>query len=79
MCGVICRAIEDYIRTCGAVTYNSLTMPVDYIPSLSAWIKISRCESICLFFGDPYENRTHVSAVKGRCLSRLTNGPLWWL
>ena len=25
--------------------------------------------------GDPYENRTRVTAVKGRCLSRLTNGP----
>ena len=28
-----------------------------------------------LFSGDPYENRTRVTAVKGRCLSRLTNGP----
>ena len=26
-------------------------------------------------FGDPYENRTRVTAVKGRCLNRLTNGP----
>ena len=25
--------------------------------------------------GDPDENRTRVTAVKGRCLSRLTNGP----
>ena len=25
--------------------------------------------------GDPYGNRTHVTAVKGRCLSLLTNGP----
>lgn len=25
--------------------------------------------------GDPYGNRTHVFAVRGRCLSRLTNGP----
>ena len=25
--------------------------------------------------GDPYGNRTRVTAVKGRCLSRLTNGP----
>ena len=30
----------------------------------------------CLsFFGDPYGNRTHVTAVKGPCLNRLTNGP----
>ncbi len=26
-------------------------------------------------YGDPYGNRTHDSAVKGRCLNRLTNGP----
>ena len=26
-------------------------------------------------FGDPYGNRTHDSAVKGRCLDLLTNGP----
>ena len=25
--------------------------------------------------GDPYENRTRDTAVKGRCLNRLTNGP----
>ena len=29
----------------------------------------------CFFSGDPYGNRTHVTAVKGPCLSRLTNGP----
>ena len=27
-------------------------------------------------FGDPYGNRTHVTAVKGPCLNRLTNGPV---
>ena len=27
------------------------------------------------FFGDPYGTRTHVTAVKGRCLNHLTNGP----
>ena len=26
-------------------------------------------------FYDPYGNRTHVTAVKGRCLNLLTNGP----
>ena len=25
--------------------------------------------------GDPYGTRTHVTAVKGRCLNHLTNGP----
>ena len=29
----------------------------------------------CFFFGDPYGIRTHVTAVKGRCLNPLTNGP----
>ena len=29
--------------------------------------------------GDPYGIRTRVTAVKGRCLNRLTNGPiLYW-
>ena len=28
-----------------------------------------------LWSGDPYGNRTHVTAVKGPCLNRLTNGP----
>ena len=28
-----------------------------------------------LFSGDPYETRTRVTAVKGRCLDRLTKGP----
>ena len=27
------------------------------------------------FDGDPYGTRTHVTAVKGRCLNHLTNGP----
>ena len=27
------------------------------------------------YFGDPYGTRTHVTAVKGRCLNHLTNGP----
>ena len=26
--------------------------------------------------GDPYGNRTRVTGVRGRCLNRLTNGPL---
>ena len=30
----------------------------------------------CFFHGDPYGNRTHVTAVKGPCLNRLTNGPM---
>ena len=37
--------------------------------------KKKRLAKASLFFGDPYGNRTHVTAVKGRCLNRLTNGP----
>ena len=38
--------------------------------------KQKEAHDVCLFlFGDPYGNRTHVFAVRGRCLSRLTNGP----
>ena len=29
----------------------------------------------CFFFGDPIGTRTRVTAVKGRCLNRLTMGP----
>ena len=28
-----------------------------------------------LFYDDPYGIRTRVTAVKGRCLNRLTKGP----
>ena len=28
-----------------------------------------------VFYGDPCENRTRVTAVKGPCLNLLTNGP----
>ena len=38
--------------------------------------KKCRHRNWCLhFFGDPWENRTPVSALRGPCLSRLTNGP----
>ena len=41
-------------------------------PAISTKNTIQR---MVFFFGDPYGNRTHVTAVKGRCLNRLTNGP----
>ena len=37
--------------------------------------KIGTHKECLSFFGDPYGNRTHVTAVKGPCLNRLTNGP----
>ena len=30
----------------------------------------------CIVNGDPYGIRTRVTAVKGRCLNHLTNGPM---
>ena len=36
----------------------------------------NRTENQYGLFGDPDENRTRVTAVKGRCLNRLTTGPL---
>ncbi len=32
----------------------------------------------CFFLYDPYGIRTRVTAVKGRCLNRLTKGPNLW-
>ncbi len=32
-------------------------------------------ECVLFVIGDPYGNRTHVTAVKGPCLNLLTNGP----
>ena len=37
--------------------------------------KRNSINKLSFFFGDPYGNRTHVTAVKGPCLNRLTNGP----
>ena len=43
--------------------------------------KSTTCVVLFLLFGDPYGNRTHAFAVRGRRLSRLTNGPkrITWL
>ena len=32
---------------------------------------------LIVHIGDPSGNRTRDTAVKGRCLNRLTNGPKW--
>ncbi len=36
---------------------------------------MSYWHSLSSFFDDPYGIRTRVTAVKGRCLNHLTNGP----
>ena len=45
------------------------------IPAFMLTKTKSRYYAPAFVFGDPYGNRTHVFAVRGRCLSRLTNGP----
>ena len=52
----------------GLAEFPQALPAADQIDITSLWFGIR---------GDPYENRTRVSAVKGRCLNRLTNGPLW--
>ena len=50
---------------------NTTSKQITYISK-----KKSRTKCPAFFNGgDPYENRTRVTAVKGRCLNRLTNGP----
>ena len=55
-------ALVAVLRT--AALYDSRTGQINNPPS-----ECSRD------FYDPYGNRTHVTAVKGPCLNRLTNGP----
>ena len=43
-------------------------------PYLVIALALTKGERSC---GDPTENRTRVTAVKGRCLNRLTMGPDW--
>ena len=47
------------------------------IPNLPVFS--AKTGSIGFNINDPYENRTRVTAVKGRCLSLLTNGPYKFL
>ncbi len=43
--------------------------------SAQAYTAKKTSNNACLFAGDPYGTRTHVTTVKGWCLNRLTNGP----
>ena len=60
-------------------TYKTITPEVFKPQGLLlrlAQIHSSQCAGFVFArHGDPYGNRTHVTAVKGRCLNRLTNGP----
>ena len=48
---------------------------ISYGKRISLKKALANCK--CFFLGDPDENRTRVTAVKGRCLDRLTTGPYW--
>ncbi len=54
----------DLIRNAAITTYKIKTK--------------KQCENFTLFLDDPYGIRTRVTAVKGRCLNRLTNGPKYY-
>ena len=58
----------------GCQTGNLLRVAVLFDSSYGNTKKLLNPE-IEELFGDPYGNRTHVTAVKGPCLNRLTNGP----
>ena len=47
----------------------------EYPPTTTKGRALARPFLETRWFGDPWGNRTPVTAVKGRCLSRLTNGP----
>ena len=50
-------------------------MPKAYHPFREERISLQKALlTQCLLHGDPYGTRTHVTAVKGRCLNHLTNG-----
>ena len=75
----ILHGAPDRNRTCNLLitkqllcllSYRSM-MAVRILPLL--WKRIG--EAFCKRLGDLYGNRTHVTAVKGPCLDRLTNRP----
>ena len=87
-CGRICSALQGFRRGSGGAMLRTPRVPfvqlniiliafcthLVYLRHELAKNKTTP-NSVVLFFGDPWENRTPVTAVKGRCLSRLTNGP----
>ena len=59
-----------------SVSYRQMLLRIrELSESIAAWSKHKRLRCAQPFMFDPCENRTRVTAVKGRCLSRLTNGP----
>ena len=65
-------------RHCIPLPCLRMELPGDRTQWVQSDIRITKKETIRMdgfFFGDPYGNRTHITAVKGRCLNLLTNGP----
>ena len=52
-----------------------LSGAVRFTPQVANKTKKTPPRLVVFFVGDPWENRTPVSALRGPCLSRLTNGP----
>ena len=65
-------------RHCIPLPCLRMELPGDRTQWVRSDIRITKKGTIRMdgfFFGDPYGNRTHITAVKGRCLNLLTNGP----
>ena len=65
-----------HILLCGFAGYNQKPTDIaaQFLSILNKKPDLSG-RQIRLLHGDPYGTRTHVTAVKGRCLNHLTNGP----
>ena len=70
-------------RKIQSAKYRNCVANLDYTPSVAlrqlryspAGKKKKSHFRTTFLFGDPDGNRTRVTAVKGRCLNRLTTGP----
>ena len=72
MCGFSCKKKERKVLNSSLYSLTHRNARILKLVSL----RVRRIRS-ALFFGDPDGNRTRVTAVKGRCLNRLTTGPYW--
>ena len=70
MCGFSCKKKERKVL-------NSSLSSLTHRNARTIKLVSLRVRRICVtfLFGDPDETRTRVTAVKGRCLNRLTTGP----
>ena len=74
------RSVRESLKYCGSPVFGLVPShcPPDSGIQFFDSLPITRKNPLQkqeVFLGDPYGNRTHVTAVKGRCLNRLTNGP----